>query len=96
LRASEKNCKAELLIHAIQSDQEIKTGRILPRKIFITPLIGKHVHTKLGRNLEMKEAFFTDELTFFSYGDIIDYKEQTFKKFLYHKSFPIMISIHPR
>jgi len=44
----------------------------------------------------MKEAFFTEELTFFSYGDIIDYKEQTFKKFLYHKSFPIMISIHPR
>lgn len=44
----------------------------------------------------MKEAFFTEEETFFNYGEIIDYKEQNFKKLLYHKSFPIMINIIPR
>jgi hypothetical protein len=69
---------------------------MLPRKLIITPLVGKHVHTKLSRNLEMKEAFFTEEETYFNYGEIFSFKEQTFRKFLYHKSLPIMLTIYPR
>lgn len=44
----------------------------------------------------MSEAFFTEEEPHFNYGEIIGFKEQNFRKFLYHKSLPIMISIVPR
>ena len=61
LRANKETFSAELLVHAIESDREIKSGNFAKRKLIILPFILKHFISKsLNKSLEMKEAFFTE------------------------------------